>query len=45
MCRRITEAGREAVMEDGRTVGQYLEDCLAQESAQKLAVAGDRAMA
>jgi hypothetical protein len=26
MCRRITEAGREAVMEDGKTVGRYLDE-------------------
>jgi aspartate/methionine/tyrosine aminotransferase len=47
MCRRITEYGREGIMNDGtgRTVGQYLDDCLEEESAQKLAVAGDRAMA
>jgi aspartate aminotransferase len=40
MCRRITEAGREAVMEDGRTVGQYLEECLAQRTQQPLVAAG-----
>ena len=26
MCRRITEAGREAVMENGKTVGRYLDE-------------------
>ena len=37
MCRRITEAGRKACMNDGRTVGEYLDACFQQEGARQVA--------
>jgi aspartate aminotransferase len=42
LCKRITEHGRKAIMNDGsgRTVGQYLDDCFAQDTQQPLVAVG-----
>lgn len=37
MCKRITEAGHKARMNDGRTVGEYLDACFQQEGARQAA--------
>lgn len=44
MCERITEGVNEAVMENGKTVRQHLEDCLNQDT-QQLAAAGGKSRA